>query len=193
MINCKVDNAQGDSIAIVLQQLQKGERSNVDFLLERYLHRLRALAATKLASQPELVDYAEDVALSTLKSLCLGAERGRFADLKNDGDLWRLMAMITVRKTISLRRSQRPCNQATEFQLAQILSEGPTADDLVQMDARIDDLFEKLGDDELRRIARLKFEGYSNNEIAIQLSCVVRTIERRLHRIRSIWQKELAQ
>jgi len=45
---------------------------------------------------------------------------------------------------------------------------------------------------ELQRIALAKMEGYSNPEIAVRLQISVRTVERRLHLIRRIWEQELA-
>jgi DNA-directed RNA polymerase specialized sigma24 family protein len=44
-----------------------------------------------------------------------------------------------------------------------------------------------LEDDELRAIARLKLEGFTNPEIAERLGVVERTVERRLNRIRRQW------
>ena len=40
---------------------------------------------------------------------------------------------------------------------------------------------------ELRAIAVLKFEGYTNREIAAQQTCSIATVERRLGLIRQIW------
>ena len=48
-------------------------------------------------------------------------------------------------------------------------------------------LLDVLDDDALRHIAQLKFEGYTNEEIAGTLGCVLRTVERKLERIREIW------
>jgi DNA-directed RNA polymerase specialized sigma24 family protein len=50
-------------------------------------------------------------------------------------------------------------------------------------------LLDKLGDDELRRIAISKLEGYTNREIADLLGCALVTVERRLHLTRSIWKR----
>ncbi|QDT28771.1 ECF sigma factor [Gimesia panareensis] len=44
-----------------------------------------------------------------------------------------------------------------------------------------------LGDERPRDIAVLKLEGYTNEEIAENLSVTVRTIERKLKRIRLAW------
>ena len=49
---------------------------------------------------------------------------------------------------------------------------------------------DRLGDDRLRDIAAKKLEGYSNVEIAKQLGVAVRTVERKLGRIRTCWEGE---
>ena len=46
----------------------------------------------------------------------------------------------------------------------------------------------QLDDEELRDIALWKLDGRTNQEIAKQLKCVPRTIERRLEMIRDLWQ-----
>ena len=43
---------------------------------------------------------------------------------------------------------------------------------------------------ELRQIAQLRLDGYTNAEIAAQLGCALRTVERRLELIRRIWDPE---
>ena len=44
-----------------------------------------------------------------------------------------------------------------------------------------------LSDPGLRQIALWKLEGYTNSEIAQQLECTLRTVERKLERIRAYW------
>ena len=51
-------------------------------------------------------------------------------------------------------------------------------------------LVDLLGDDELRRIALWKLEGYTADEIAARLGCVRRTVTRRLELIRTLWRAE---
>jgi hypothetical protein len=46
---------------------------------------------------------------------------------------------------------------------------------------------DRLGDDELRRIAILKMEDHTHDEIAATIGPVPRTIERRVQLIRSLW------
>jgi DNA-directed RNA polymerase specialized sigma24 family protein len=53
------------------------------------------------------------------------------------------------------------------------------------------ELIAALNDPHLERVAILKFEGYTNDEIALTLSRTRRTIQRMLNLIRDIWEKEL--
>jgi len=50
-------------------------------------------------------------------------------------------------------------------------------------------LFEALREEDVRRIAVLKLEGYTVDEIAAQLGCARRTVARRLELIRSLWRR----
>ena len=48
--------------------------------------------------------------------------------------------------------------------------------------------FQMLNDPDLRQIALWKLEGHTNAEIAAQLDCTLRTVERKLERIRAYWE-----
>jgi DNA-directed RNA polymerase specialized sigma24 family protein len=48
-----------------------------------------------------------------------------------------------------------------------------------------------LKTEELRRIAVRKMQGYTTDEIAVELGCARSTIERRLRLIRSLWKAEV--
>ncbi|MGA9921784.1 MAG: ECF-type sigma factor, partial [Isosphaeraceae bacterium] len=50
-------------------------------------------------------------------------------------------------------------------------------------------LLESLGDESLRRIALLKMEGYTLDEIAAQLGCARRTVVNKLQLIRMRWER----
>lgn len=47
------------------------------------------------------------------------------------------------------------------------------------------------GDDQLRAVALWKREGYNNEEIAVKLGCVPRTVERKLRAMRSACSQEI--
>jgi DNA-directed RNA polymerase specialized sigma24 family protein len=52
-------------------------------------------------------------------------------------------------------------------------------------------LMRVLDDDRLRTIARCKLEGHRNEEIADRLGLACRSTERKLQRIRQVWEAEL--
>jgi RNA polymerase sigma factor (sigma-70 family) len=181
-----VEMTRRDSVTLWLNQVKEGDRAAVRHLLDRYFHRLVGLARSRFQGLPALVDYDEDVALSAFKSLCLGAERGCFPDLVDRDDLWRLLAVITVRKAIDVQRRGRAAEVSGEADLEQLLSAEPPPELAAEM---ADEYRRLLGllDAELRSIALWKVEGHTNEEIADRLGCVERTVERKLQRIRILW------
>ena len=48
-----------------------------------------------------------------------------------------------------------------------------------------------LRDETLRRVALLKMEGYTNEEVADRLGCGLRTVVRKLELIRKAWTAEV--
>lgn len=180
-----------DHITVWLNQVKDGDREAVRQLLEHYFQRLVQLASARLRGRPQLAAYDEDVALSAFKSLCLGAEQGRFARLDNRDDLWRLLAVLTVRKAIDLTRRAQHRAPLAEAEISEVLCAEPTPAMTAEIAEEIDRLLQRLGDADLQQIALWKVQGYTHEEIATQLGCVVRTVERKLHRIKLIWEDEL--
>jgi DNA-directed RNA polymerase specialized sigma24 family protein len=85
----------------------------------------------------------------------------------------------------------RPANSsAQEAGLAQIEGPEPTPAFAAQVAEECRRLLERLDSPELRSVALRKVEGYGNEEIAAELGCGLRTVERRLRLIRSIWEQE---
>jgi RNA polymerase sigma factor (sigma-70 family) len=179
-----------DPVTLWITQLTEGQRAAVGLLLQRYFGRLVQLARARLQALPGLAAADEDVALSAFKSLCLGAERGRFPQLDDRADLWRLLALLTVRKAIDLRRRRRARGQDGEVDVEQLLSREPPPELAAELAEEYQRLLDRLGDPQLQAIALWKVEGYSNEEIAQKLGCRLRSVERKLHRIRVLLEEE---
>lgn len=64
----------------------------------------------------------------------------------------------------------------------------PSPEFAVELAEEYHRLLDALGDDELRRVAVRKVEGYSNQEIADEIRRSVATVERKLRLIRQIWE-----
>jgi RNA polymerase sigma factor (sigma-70 family) len=184
-------SAPNDTVSIWLSGVDLGTQDRISYLFDRYFQRLVQLAAARLRSRPELAGCGEDVALSAFKSLCCGVEAGRVPDLSSRDELWKLLAVITVRKAIDLHRKKRTSQFHADEDLEEILCNEPAPDEVAEVSDRVNSLLEKLGDAALRQIALWKVEGYTNEEIARRTGCVVRTIERKLLQIRLLWQQEV--
>src|SRR5581483_11935475 len=120
-----------------------------------------------------------------------------FPRLADRDDLWQVLVLLTVRKAANLRehalRARRgggrvwlATDQAAGGEadarslLAGVIGQEPTPEFSAQMAEECARLLDRLGEPELRTIALRKMEGYTNAEIAAELGCVPRTIERRL-------------
>jgi DNA-directed RNA polymerase specialized sigma24 family protein len=187
------------SVTHWLTQLQAGDAAAAQPLWERYFRRLVGLARHKLQGRPRRAADEEDVALSAFDSFCRAAERGRFPQLGDRDSLWRLLVVITARKAAHLARDEgrrKPAGAAVVDAmkptcLDEVSGQEPTPEFAAQAAEECRRLLELLGDADLQRVAVLKMEGYTVEEIAAQLGRVPRTVKRWLRLIRQIWEKEL--
>jgi DNA-directed RNA polymerase specialized sigma24 family protein len=182
--------------------LKAGEREVVQKLWERYFARLVRLARTRLRDAPRRFADEEDVALSAFDSFCRGAEGGRFPLLSDRENLWPLLVLITRRKACDLldheRRARRGGGKvlgeadlaAGDRGIEQVIGRDPTPEFAAQVAEQWQRLQRQLADEQLRTIALLKLENYSEKEIAAKVGCAVRTVRRRVQLIRALWEEE---
>jgi DNA-directed RNA polymerase specialized sigma24 family protein len=185
------------SVTAWIEQLRAGNRAAAQQLWERYFSRLAGLARRKLRGLRRCAADEEDVALSAFDSFYRGAEQGRFPRLGDRDNLWELLVVITVRKAIDLR--QRETRQkrgggkvAGESAVGgagieQVVGAEPTPELAAQVADEVQRLLGMLPKEEVRSVALLKLEGYTNAEVADRLGCAEATVERRLSLIRSMW------
>jgi DNA-directed RNA polymerase specialized sigma24 family protein len=183
------------SVTHWLDQLKAGDAAAAQPLWERYFQRLVVLARQQLRSAPCHLADEEDVALGAFDSFCRDAQRGRFPQLADRDDLWRLLVVFTAQKARDLTRRERAnkrggLSPVAGVDLAQILGPEPSPDFAAQVTEECRRLLGLLGGGSLRSIALWKMEGYCNEEIAAKLGCALRTVERRLAVIRSLWREE---
>jgi DNA-directed RNA polymerase specialized sigma24 family protein len=114
--------------------------------------------------------------------------------------------MLTDRKAIDLARRERrqrrgggkvldeaACvdSSAGEGLLAERVDPEPSPAFAAALAEECQRLLDRLGTPKLQRVALLKMEGYTIEEIAAQVERVPRTVKRWLLVIRQIWEKEL--
>jgi DNA-directed RNA polymerase specialized sigma24 family protein len=192
--------SQEGSVTRWLGPLQQGDPDAAKQLLERYFLGLVRLAQKRLCRAVRVADE-EDVALSAFDSFCRNAAEGRFPQLNDREDLWRLLAVITLRKARQLLRDESrqkrgggagPTCASNEDGplLEQALSREPSPELAAQMTEEYQLLLNLLGDEQLRQVAIWRMEGLSVEEIAVKLDCAPRTVKRKLHLIRNLWEHE---
>jgi DNA-directed RNA polymerase specialized sigma24 family protein len=186
-----------DSVSQWLAQLKDGDALAAQKLWERYFRRLVGLARLKLQGSPRRTADEEDVALSAFASFCEGAEHGRFPQLADRDNLWRLLVVLTVRKARQLLRGEgrkkRGGGVAPEDAvLEEVVCREPTPEFAAQVADECRRLLGLLGDADLEQVAVAKMEGYSNDEIARRLGCAPRSVSRRLQVIRTLWEEASA-
>jgi DNA-directed RNA polymerase specialized sigma24 family protein len=197
-----MSEAESD-VSAWLEALKAGEPASAQKLWDCYFRKLVFLAAERLPRRARRAADQEDVALSAFNSFCAGVERGRFPQLNDREDLWRLLVVITARKARAVvRRETRPkrgggkvrgesafadAGDSNAYGLEQAAETEPTPDFAVQVAEECQVLLDDLGDEGLRQIALLKMEGYTRQEIAEKTGRSVRSIARRLELIRDIW------
>ena len=190
------------SVSRWIDELRDGGDAATERLWHRYFDRLAHLARRRLRAASRAVADEEDIALSVFDSFFAGVERGRFPRLDDRHDLWAVLVTIAKRKAADYAERQarlkrgggRVLDEAAlagadgeGLGLAGMVSEEPTPEVVAETTDEVRRLFGLLPDESLRIIALLKMEGYSNEEIARRLDCALRSVERKLARIRNLW------
>ena len=128
---------------------------------------------------------------------------GRFPRLEDRDDLWKLLVRITENKARDYSRLERRAERSpikagtTDCSLRiadasmQAIDLAPSPDFVASFKDLLGHLLHKLPEPKQRAIALLKLEGWTNGEIAEQLSCPLRTVERKLSVVRGLWREEL--
>lgn len=176
-----------------------GDREVAQLLWARYYERLVRYAKARLTNAPRRAQDEEDVALSAFGAFCAGLEAGRFPDICDRNDLWRLLITITTRKAISqIRRESGVTRNPRGKSIASlgdasglIVGREPTPEFCAQAADDLAYLLNLLADGKLREVAIMKMEGLSVGEIATKLNCSPSTVERKLRMIRHQWSQLL--
>ena len=188
-----------DSVSELCQRLESGDPDAAFDLWQEFFNRLVELAHRRLSGTSKAVADEEDVALSAFKSFCLGMQKGRFASLTDRDSLWRLLVVITARKAVDhvaynrrmkrdeLRVVQPQSTEACDELVNGFVCQRPTPDLELEMRDDLSSALAALKLPDLQQVAILKLDGFTNQEIAVQLNRGLSTIERKLRTIRGIW------
>lgn len=184
-----------------IDRIRSGDSAAAHQIWQHYFDRLVRSVRNRLIGQNRAVSDEEDVVLSVFDSFYAAIEKGRFPDLSDRDDLWRLLLRMSARKVIDKRRHDRRQRRGgnvefhslgnDETTTIEVIGDEPSPEMVLMMQESVDHFFSQLGVGHLQDLAVAKLEGYSNAELAQRLGCSERTIERRLHLIREKYQQEL--
>jgi len=190
-----------------LDLLKAGDHAAAQQLWARYFSALVKLARKKLRNLPRRAADEEDVALSAFDSFFRAAKQNRFPRLDDRHDLWQVLALLTARKVTAHQRHEHRkkrgggagLGESTYVnmdsvgpEMDQFFGRDPTPEFVVEVAEEFRRLLDSLGDDRLRTVAVRKMEGYTTEEIARELGCDPRTVERKLRSIRKLWEHEVS-
>ena len=191
------------SVSQWMDLVKEGDEEAAQKLWERYFEQLVSLARNQLRGLPKGPADEEDVVVNTFDSFCRGAKAGRYPELKDRNNLWRLLITMTANKAKDLARHERRQKRGggkvlnegalrggedmRPSPLLEVISREPTPEFAAELAEDLERRLGALDNDALRQIALWKMEGYQNEEIAENLGCVSRTVERKLQLIRRLW------
>jgi DNA-directed RNA polymerase specialized sigma24 family protein len=190
---------ESQSVTGWIDLLCDGNKQAAEELWVHISVRLHEFAKRKLDGQTRRQYDENDAANSAFHSLCRGLADGRM-EAENRDALWGLLAVITSRKISaqrsSLNRQKRGGGAVSgdsgfaafgDAGINAIGSRQQPPDVLAEVSESCAQLLDALPDETMKTIVLLKFQGANNEEVADELKCTRRTIERKLERIRRIW------
>ena len=173
-------------------------------LWELYFQRMVMAARRKMDGVRRTDRDEEDIALSAFKSFCIGVREGRIQRRTDEVNLWPLLLRLTLNKAVDqIRRSNRKKRggsgeegsdesvKKSAVSVEELMGKEPSPEMAAAATESFDFLLQTLqatGDDELQPIALASFEGNSPAEIAQEMKCSVRTVQRKLKSIYMIWE-----
>lgn len=183
------------SVTRLFDGVSRNEPQAIEELWRRYVARVEGVARPVLERLPTRESSAEDVAQSAFRAFFSMAARGQASELTNRDELWRLLRTITKNKSTDyIRRGMRKCRGGNVTHAAnlsyEIPANSPTSSEYVSAQESLDILLADLdqtGDTRLRRIALMRLAGLSNEDIAAELKCTTRTIQRKIILVQRLW------
>ena len=196
--SCTSEDSRGSVSSILLRAAESDESAVVE-LWQRYFPKLVSLAHKTFAHVPHRIEDANDVAQNAMVSFWKQISGKGIAASLDRNSLWKLLTTITVRKVRGQFRQEsaqkrgggriKPFSELSEddsLQIQALLTAVPSE----QFDMACEEWLNLLTND-LRQFAILRLFGSTNKEIATDLDCTERKVERKLNRIRSVWREAI--
>jgi RNA polymerase sigma-70 factor (ECF subfamily) len=183
-----------DSFADVMARLRAGDQDAAREVFERFVDKLIRLAKRRFDAVMRRKVDPEDVVQSAYKSFFHRHAAGKL-EVHDWGKLWSLLATITLRKCLDRVEYHRArCRDARREATARPEGEGtepwweataqePTPEQAAMLIETVEQLLRDLSEHE-RPIMELSLQGYTAQEISLQLGRAERSVRRLRERVR---------
>jgi RNA polymerase sigma factor (sigma-70 family) len=165
-----------DESAALVARWSAGDERAAEELVGRYTGRLLALARAHLSSRLVARFDPEDVVQSAYRSFFVDAKRDRFV-LERSGDLWRLLAAITLNKLYRQVRRERAAKRSPDRERSfggessflnlspQAAAEEPSSQEAIAVVEELELVMLRFNPLQ-RRMIELRLQGHAIKEIA---------------------------
>lgn len=189
------------SVTALFSGLKESNPAILGEIWRRFFPRMAGLARKALGSRRDGSQDADDVVQCAMLSFWNAMDDSSPPEFRDRDDLWRFLAVITVRKARRIARhaSARKRSDHSTLSESQIAASGNSTSD---KDFRLDHLLTGISPPDFdffceemllaleeapRQIALLRLQGHSSAEIAERLECSERSVQRTLKAIRDRW------
>ena len=172
----------------MFRDVAEGDDDAAAELFDRYVHRLSALARSRLAPRLKSRVDPEDIVMSAWRSFFVAARDGRF-QVSESGDLWALLTTITLRKLYRTaahhgadkRDAARSADLSDFTDFAS--NREPTPEEAAELSDEIEALLKPLSPIH-RRIVELRLQDERVVDIVAETGASERTVRRVLADLR---------
>jgi RNA polymerase sigma-70 factor, ECF subfamily len=180
--------------AELIEKWRQGDREAAGELFRRYADRLIALASSRMSAKLAQGVDAEDIVQSAYRSFLADSRAGQYS-VQPGGDLWQLLVTVTLHKLYDKAKWAQAQKRAADRELhfgsedsllgimPHVLNHEPSPIEAAALADEKEYLLRRL-DPVDRQIVELRLQGLTLKEIASQVDCSVRTVERTFERIR---------
>lgn len=182
----------------LLELFRSGDQRAADELFRRYVGRLTVFARSRLSPRIRRRVDPEDVVLSAYRSFFLRARDGQLS-LRRSGDLWRLLAAITLNKVRHQVARHRAGKRSVErdrslniaFDQAEI-HQRPSAQEALVVAEELEQVMRQLAPFK-RQVLELRLLDEPIAEIAFKTGRCERTVRRALSELQTLLEHRMLQ
>lgn len=170
---------------LLVERIRSGDDDAAAMLYARYADRVMWFVQARASDQLKQQVEPEDIVQSIFASVFRGME-SRGYDAPQGGTLWHLIAVIAihkVRKNATRRTAAMRDVRRTQSLDALDAEQGSEVEATQEMELAVREAIESLSPQE-QSVVSLRLQSYTVDEIAEQMGCSLRTVERRLQQAR---------